>query len=55
MADSMLEALTAAGLDPAVYAAELAAAPARLDGHGGDPRECCEQCKRDLGLIGGGS
>lgn len=51
MADSMLAALVAAGLDPEIYAAELAAAPARLAGHETDPRRCCEDCKRDLGLI----
>ena len=51
MADSMLAALAAAGLDPEIYAAELAAAPARLAGHEADPRRCCEDCKRDLGLI----
>ena len=33
------------------YAAELAAAPARLAGHEADPRRCCDDCKRDLGLI----
>lgn len=53
MADSMLEALTAAGLDPAVYETELAAAPARLAEHGGDPRECCDDCKRLLGMVPG--
>lgn len=51
MADSMRDALVAAGLDPEIYAAELAAAPARLAGHEADPRRCCEDCKRDLGLI----
>lgn len=47
MTDHMAEALAAAGLDPAVYEAELAAV------HTPDPRECCEVCKRDLGLVGG--
>lgn len=51
MADSMRDALVAAGLDPEIYAAELAAAPARLAGHEADPRRCCDDCKRDLGLI----
>lgn len=49
--DYMADALAAAGLDVGVYAAELAAAPARLAGHEADPRRCCEDCKRDLGLI----
>ena len=51
MADSMRDALVAAGLDPEIYPAELAAAPARLAGHEADPRRCCDDCKRDLGLI----
>ena len=45
MADSMRDALVAAGLDPEIYAAELAAAPARLAGH-----EACATCD-GLGCI----
>lgn len=43
MVDSMLAALVAAGLDPEIYAAELAAAPARLAG------PTCPTCDGDGG------
>jgi len=53
MTDYLPDALAAIGADPEVYRAELELASALAQAHGGDPRLCCDECKRLLGLLSG--
>lgn len=51
MTDHLPDLLAAIGADPEVYRAELDLASALAQVHGGDPRTCCDECKRVLGLL----
>ena len=53
MTDHLPERLAALGADPEVYRAELDLASTLAQSHGGDPRTCCDECKRLLGLLSG--
>lgn len=49
--DYMASAIVRDGLPGEVFRAELELVSALAQAHGGDPRLCCDECKRLLGLL----